>query len=534
MCLLLTSCFGQRASSFEPFVDYVNPFEQQAVDEENYYRLKDYLPLTYKNKDGETTSNNTFNDVFRSYSGNRNEITNLKSTSDNLNPKRNILVVPLEFSDLPVEQKEKEKCTIDIQNAFFGKPSNTAWESVASFYNKSSYGNLKLGGEVTPWYSLKTYQYHNLQKTTPNDSTTSLIAKEVLEWFKETYPEKIKDYDLDKDGYFDALYIIYHAPYTTRSSIFWAYTTFMNHTPESSSSRPKPNIPDLNSPVLNGFSWSSYDFLISNNKTLDTRTYIHEMGHIFGLDDYYNTSLNSVYGPIGKTDMMDYSIGDHSVFSKMLLNWTRPYVVKDEGTITIKPFEENGDCILIPKSNYNGSALDEYILLEFYSPSKLNYYNSINYLVSDDGKHISMPSKSGIRVYHVDARLGYFEQMDSTIRFQGYIDDENHDFTQNYTKVGLLHSNSFKDMPGYNGVKYPLYHLLEKNGENTFVNGNTTTNEALFYEGDSFGINTFKNYQFHNGFKYNESTYIPGESLNYSFSIEKISNSEAVINFIKL
>ena len=49
---------------------------------------------------------------------------------------RKILVVPILFTDS--EAKDLEAKTIFLQNAFFGKKEKTNYESVASYYNKSS------------------------------------------------------------------------------------------------------------------------------------------------------------------------------------------------------------------------------------------------------------------------------------------------------------------------------------------------------------------------------------------------------------
>ena len=69
---------------------------------------------------------------------------------------------------------------------------------------------------------------------------------------------------------------------------------------------------------------------------LDTHTYIHETGHFLGLNDYYSDT--PTYSPIGKHDMMDANVGDHNSYSKMLLGWTKPYLVTGNGTIDLNEF----------------------------------------------------------------------------------------------------------------------------------------------------------------------------------------------------
>ena len=68
--------------------------------------------------------------------------------------------------------------------------------------------------------------------------------------------------------------------------------------------------------------FAGIDFVSYNQDAkLDSTVYIHETGHLLGLDDYYD--YNDDIGPrggIGKTDMMENNIGDHSSLSKILLD----------------------------------------------------------------------------------------------------------------------------------------------------------------------------------------------------------------------
>ena len=91
---------------------------------------------------------------------------------------------------------------------------------------------------------------------------------------------------------------------------------------------------------------------------VDTHTYIHETGHLLGLSDYYSQDATQKFKPMGGMDMMDYNLGDENTFSKMLLNWTRPYVITGETTITINASNKIGDCILVPAKSWNGSSME--------------------------------------------------------------------------------------------------------------------------------------------------------------------------------
>ena len=108
--------------------------------------------------------------------------------------------------------------------------------------------------------------------------------------------------------------------------------------------------------------------------------------------------------------MMDCSLGDHNAFSKMLLGWNRPYVPTGSSKIHLRPSQGNGDCVLLPLGEYNGTPFDEYLLLEFYTPTYLNYADSA--LRSDPS--MSLMKVPGIKAYHVDGRLGVYNERGGT------------------------------------------------------------------------------------------------------------------------
>ena len=77
-------------------------------------------------------------------------------------------------------------------------------------------------------------------------------------------------------------------------------------------------------------------------------------------DDYYDYEEgNGPDGGIGGGDMMDYNVGDHNAYSKMMLGWISPIVMTDTDTITLSSFGSSGDAIFIFK-DYNGSFFSEY------------------------------------------------------------------------------------------------------------------------------------------------------------------------------
>ena len=114
--------------------------------------------------------------------------------------------------------------------------------------------------------------------------------------------------------------------------------------------------------------WASYQFLKNgyydkyNQGKLETHTFIHETGHLLGLDDYYCYDDLSSWDPAGALDMQSYNVGDHNVFSKFVLGWLEPYVVTDECEIELKTSSLYPEAILI-KNDWNGSSYMVYYMM---------------------------------------------------------------------------------------------------------------------------------------------------------------------------
>lgn len=338
-----------------------------------------------------------------------------------------ILVLPVCFEDYTLEKLALDETEVvaNIEKAMFAQSEETGWESVSSYYSKSSYGKLNITGVVGDVFVLdKTLKEVAYLTSTKIDSydPTYYVVESALDHFKSTYTGDIKSFDNDKDGYIDAVWLIYLNPYYSdsfssyylktdssfasatyqdkASSLLWAYT-YWNYQSKA----------DLSSPTSFSYSWASYQFLFDGGyekegvDLVDAHTFIHETGHLFGLDDYYNYDygVEDRTSPTGAIDMMDNNVGDHNAYSKYLLNWIAPKLIKESGTFHLDSFTETGDSLLLPLNigTYNDSPFDRYLLFEYYTPTGLNALDSRN--AYDNG--ILMPNESGMRIYYVDARL---------------------------------------------------------------------------------------------------------------------------------
>jgi len=460
-----------------------------------------------------------------------------------------ILVIPVWFSDSSNYVLESNRDTIreDIRKAYFGTSSETGWHSVKSFYETESMGRLSFTGVVSDWYEVSK----NTKAFGPANSglsnTESLVTSATNWYFRNNPDSSRKDFDKDGDGYLDSVMFIYAAPeYDSLSKIdssfanssnLWAYCYWLQDPSLRSKSSPGPNV----------FFWASYDFMYGKNNATsktgksscyygddtvcnpDAHTYIHEMGHVFGLDDYYDYSNNS-YAPAGGFSMQDYNIGSHDPFSIISLGWADPYIPTESCSINLSPFQNNHEVILLtPSWNNNNSPFDEYFLIEFYSPTGLNKldceYNYLNVLKG--------PSNYGIRLWHVDARLLHTMEADREGNPIWSADKMTTDPTLEeflYIAFSNSYNADYGSVLGRSYYDYNLLQLIKNNKKGSYRDDEPIKNSDLFYDGDSFNMDSFKS-QFVKGNKMNS-----GLDLGWSFTVSitgSNENSVATINLIK-
>ena len=410
-----------------------------------------------------------------------------------------LLVIPVWFTDSSnyVNTSKKDTVKGDIQKAYFGSESETGWHSVKSYYEAESFGKLSLSGFVTDWYNAgKASTYYS------SSSATCSLVKSAVSWYKSQYSvTNMRDFDKDEDGWVDGVMLIYAAPdYATRNQIdnidvttnLWAYCYWLQEGQAV-----------IGNPNTNVFFWASYDFMYSsgsfaNNKTghqygagdtshclIDAHTYIHEMGHVFGLEDYYdyNRSYNDNRSPAASFSMQDWNVGAHDPYSRFALGWVTPYMPSSTATFTVRSMEDYGECVLLPYyTKPDASPFDEYILLELFTPSGLNQHDcSYNYSGLPTG-----PGTAGVRIWHVDARL---------ITSNGYETTNakaNGGVTHGATNTSYSSSDEDGRSKEYLGsYDYDLLHLIRNyntsTNDSTFLNSN-----MLFKTNDTFSISDSK------------------------------------------
>ena len=464
--------------------------------------------------------------------------------------KANLLVIPVWFEDSSsyISPSKRELVREDIQSAYFGDETNTGWRSVKSFYEEESLGRLTIGGTVSEWYECG--RYSSSYGTDPASETsgapkTSALVKTATDWYFENHSGDARtNYDQDGDGYLDGVILIYASPnYDTLKNDndnLWAYCFWIQD----------PSVQRPANPGVNVFFWASYDFIYgsgnatlrtghtyhagdTNHCILDAHTYIHETGHMFGLEDYYDYSSYK-YQPAGAFSMQDHNIGGHDPFSSFALGWGKAYVPIETTTIDLKPFSTSGEMIILtPSWNSYNSPFDEYIILEYFTPQGLNTLDCTYKYMATSGKDYPIgPVEYGIRVWHVDARLLY------TTTGEWNANKVTTNPKQAASRVAIMMSNtyagggadSYISLLGSSYANYNLLQLIRNNSSTTYKPAKTDffNSSALFKANDTFSVSKYSR-QFVKGTTLNN-----GLDLGFVFTVNACNNTYASISITKV
>ncbi len=443
-------------------------------------------------------------------------ISYLPSTGDS-----KILVLPIDLSSLAPTTPYKATSTVkaNIEKAFFGKSGDSSlyYESVASFYNKSSFGQLNISGDVASWYNVKNSGYTSLSSIRSEADVIKIMNDAINYLNIDT-----SLYDGNNDGIIDGVWLIYnYYDYSTASSMginisdnFWAYTYWDQD----------EKTPSLSKPVSNVFAWASYDFILDGGSSkIDAHTYIHETGHMLGLNDYYD--YNNAGAPTGLVDMMDANVIDHNMYSKMILGWAKPYIVTGDVDIQLSTTNNQNNFVIVPYNNLPirtttnkkyFNPFDEYLLIERYSPTGLNEKDSVT---KYPGNNVQGFTKEGYRVYHIDARLwhlkyqsgnfvtNYYKNLalgenDYIVRATsntGEGSNENEEII--YDDLRTLDSSVKFENVSVSNYYNEIMLIDQANRYNKYKNPYKITatnklvvadNQCLFEKGDAFTINSYK------------------------------------------
>lgn len=439
-----------------------------------------------------------------------------------------LLVIPTLFTDSSnyIPSSYQDNVRNDIELAFNGTEAETGWQSVKTYYSTLSGGQFVPTAVVTDWYN-SGYSSSRAGSEYYGEDTTNTIVENATNWYFNNNPsEKRTDYDYNGDGYIDGVMIIYAAPNYYNENVsydytnFWAYCYWLQ------------DYPNVNNPVPNAYFWCSYDFMYGTTNarsrsgatynggdtrycTIDTHTFIHETGHIIGYDyDLYD--VEGDYTPAGAFSMEDYNVGSHDPFSVMGSGWADPYIPTETTTITIGAFQKTKEIILLTNEwNSSNSPFDEYLLLELYTPTGLNEFDVEH--TYNGSSYYQGPTETGIRLWHVDARLATYENYYDYDLSTNLFTDPLSATNGATLAMSNTYSGDYASSLGSSYYDYNLLQLIRNNTTDTYRPTSSIRNSDLFGDGDSFNMSTYRS-QFKN-VSSSVARLNSGETLGWSFSV---------------
>lgn len=278
-----------------------------------------------------------------------------------------IFALLISFSDYPFHNPPE---IIDCR-LFGDGTTQPPYESLRNFYRRSSYGQLEITGSTLGWYTTP-YPRDQVSQTTQGRER---LIKEALTYFEELGHD-FSQYDNDGDGIIDYFVVIWTGPDNGWANFWWGYQTYFY----DSSFK-------LDGKRLGSYSWQ-WESRRSDG-AFSPKVVIHETGHALGLPDYYDydDSIGPI-GGVGGLDQMDGNWGDHNCFSKMLLEWIEPRIVKSSNYITLSQAGRDGDAVIVTPEFSFENQFSEFFIVQY----RTRIENDVTY------------PNDGLLIWHVDAR----------------------------------------------------------------------------------------------------------------------------------
>jgi M6 family metalloprotease-like protein len=340
-----------------------------------------------------------------------------------------VLILLIAFADMAPIAADTQTA---VESKIFGSGSGGyPYESLTNYYQRSSYNQLELEGDVLGWYTTEYPRSSVVQTTTGREN----LIKEALTYY-DSQGIDFSDYDNDCNGEIDYFAVIWTGTHGAWASFWWGYQTSFND----------------QTFTLDGESFGKYSWQWESDSypsgSFAPKVLIHETGHALGLPDYYD--YDDSVGPrggVGDLDMMDANRGDHNCFSKYLLEWITPTVISGGAdSYTLHSSGSSPDAVLIMPGATEDTLFDEFYMVQ----SRFREMNDTDPLYAF----------GGLLIWHVDARL-------------------------NGGGTDYLYNNSY--------TEHKLLRLMEADGLEQIEQGGNAGIGDYYVSGTSLGNKTFPN-----------------------------------------
>ena len=315
------------------------------------------------------------------------------------------VAILVDFPDAPAPSGDG-RAEVALKLFGAGDPGQAPYESLRSYYLRSSSGRLAIDGQVYGWFhSNRTRQYYRERAAQYQAeyggaygpmvgqvcARSDLLREAVAALDDEI---DFSGCDADGNGVVDAVYLLFAGPPDEWRDLFWGcQDVYLWHYWGTDPAR-------YDGLKIGAYAFSPY--AEAGMSAFAPRASIHETGHLLGLPDYYDYA--PAVGPgggLGGWDMMDSQFGDHNAFSKYLLGWIAPTIVDRSGRrIDLAPATDGGGAVLVMP----GATLDAYAEFFLVECRRSGVGNDPPFIY-DRVVQTDRPFGPSLMIWHVDARL---------------------------------------------------------------------------------------------------------------------------------
>ena len=290
------------------------------------------------------------------------------------------------------------------------------------------------------------------------------MYRRLLRQALAAYPGDLQELDRDGDGYVDLTVMLSGEDIHKTVGDGNGYYVFGGGSMATLREWPDPNGPGIGN-FIHMSAKRLLDPLSPSGQSGGPRVLIHEIGHAFGLIDYYDfypDENGEIIDALGLFDMQAYDMGDWNPFSRFLCGWVEPWLIEEETeqiSLKISPDQP----LLIPGSGgWNQTPFDEYILIDVAAPQGANGYDW-DALTDERLASASDPKRlGGVRVYHVDGRVLCGDLQGARVLYSPAFTREAIEEALHtpHTRLDFANYNSNGVAPLLEGLS-PYYHLID-------------------------------------------------------------------------
>ena len=272
------------------------------------------------------------------------------------------LVILVNFADVAFETEKAEMDSMltgedynrNYSYTYRGRTYNVNSKgSARQYFYDSSHGQYNPQFDVVgPVTISKNMAYYGKNNSYGDDSYPEKVIDEACKLADSECGIDFSQYDNDKDGYVDFVFVIY-AGYGEAdggdSNTIWPHSWYLQ-TAAGINCKLDGKTVDLYA------CGNELDYY--SKKHTGIGTFCHEFSHVLGLPDLYVTN-NASHNTLNEWDIMDYGPYNnegntppaYSAYERFFMGWLQPRLIVNPENVELKDLQENNEALLISSTD---------------------------------------------------------------------------------------------------------------------------------------------------------------------------------------